>query len=122
VSVHELSISSAIVDTAVEHAGGRRVALVSVTVGALRQVVPASLGFYFEIVSRGTLCEGARLEQTLVPARARCRDCGEEWELEGLLQFRCARCGESPAEIASGNELQVESIELEEEEACIAPR
>ncbi len=90
------------------------------TVGALRQVVPHSLEFYFEIVARGTLCEGARLEQTLVPARARCGGCGP-WELEPLPEFRCPRCGEAAAEVVSGNELEVESIEVEEE-ACIAPR
>lgn len=119
--MHELSISSAIVDTAVRHARGRRVTLVSMTVGALRQVVPHSLEFYFEIVGRGTLCEGARLEQTLVPARARCGGCGHGWELEPLPVFRCPRCGDAAAEVLSGNELEVESIEVEEE-ACIAPR
>jgi hydrogenase nickel incorporation protein HypA/HybF len=116
--MHELSISSAIVATAVKHADGRRVTLVSLTVGALRQVVPESLEFYFEIVARGTLCEGARLRQTLVPARARCGGCGP-WEVEPLALFRCPRCGEAAA--VSGNELEVESIEVEEE-ACIAPR
>jgi hydrogenase nickel incorporation protein HypA/HybF len=118
--MHELSISSAIVDTAVNHADGRRVTLVSLTVGALRQVVPESLEFYFEIVARGTLCEGARLRQTLVPASARCAGCGP-WEVEPLAMFRCPRCGEAAAEVVSGNELAVESIEVEEE-ACIAPR
>ncbi len=52
--MHELSLSSAILETAVKHADGRRVSLVELTVGALRQVVPASLEFYFEIVSRDT--------------------------------------------------------------------
>ena len=118
--MHELSISGAIVDTAVKHAKGRRVERVNMTVGALRQVVPESLDFYFDIVARGTLCEGAQLEQTLVPARARCPGCRHEWELEAP-QFRCPACGEAPAEIVSGDELEVESIELEEE-ACIAPR
>jgi hydrogenase nickel incorporation protein HypA/HybF len=117
--VHELSLSSAIVDTAVKHADGRRVSVVNLTVGALRQVVPESLEFYVEIVARGTVCEGARLEQTLVAARARCGGCEREWELEPLL-FHCPGCGEPAAEVLSGNELEVESIEVEEE-ACIAP-
>jgi hydrogenase nickel incorporation protein HypA/HybF len=117
--VHELSLSSAIVDTAVKHAAGRRVSVVNLTVGALRQVVPESLDFYFEIVARGTVCEGAHLEQRLVPARARCGGCQREWDLEPLL-FRCPGCGEPATEVLSGNELEVESIEVEEE-ACIAP-
>jgi hydrogenase nickel incorporation protein HypA/HybF len=120
--VHELSISSAIVHTALKHADGRRITVVSLTVGALRQVVPESLDFYFAIVARGTLCEGARLEQTVIPARARCPGCGHEWKLEGLPQFRCPGCGAAPADIVSGDELEVESIELEEVAACIAPK
>ncbi|MBV9838613.1 MAG: hydrogenase maturation nickel metallochaperone HypA, partial [Solirubrobacterales bacterium] len=54
--MHELSLSGAIVNTAVKHASGRPVRVVSVRVGRLRQVVPATLEFYFEFVARGTLC------------------------------------------------------------------
>jgi hydrogenase nickel incorporation protein HypA/HybF len=118
--MHELSISSAVVDTVVAHAAGRKVGAVTMTVGAFRQVVPASLDFYFGIVSRGTVCEGARLEQVLVPLRLGCSGCGKEWEPE-LPVFRCQGCGGSDVELLSGNELEVESIEVEEE-ACTAPR
>ena len=44
--MHELSLSSAIVNTAVKHAGGRRVTVVSLRVGRLRQVVPDTLDFF----------------------------------------------------------------------------
>ena len=74
--MHELSLSGAIVNTVVKHADGRRVTVVSLTVGSLRQVVPGTLEFYFEFVARGTVCEGARLEQELVtrePALQRVR-------------------------------------------------
>ncbi len=47
---------------------GRPVTAVHVRLGRLRQVVPSSLAFYFELVSRETVCEGARLEQEVVPA------------------------------------------------------
>jgi hydrogenase nickel incorporation protein HypA/HybF len=118
--MHELSISRAILDTATRHAGGRRVVLVSVTIGALRQVVPESLTFYFQIVSRGTVCEGAPLRPRLVPARLRCA-CGQEWELEEP-SFRCPRCGGGQVTVLDGDQLSVESIEVEEEEVpCTAP-
>jgi len=120
--MHELSLSSAIVNTATKHARGRRVAVVSLRVGRLRQVIPDTLEFYFEFVARGSLCEGARLEQELVPARLRCRPCEREWEIE-IPAFRCPFCGGSEVEIASGDEFEVQSIEIVEEEAeCIAPR
>ena len=119
--MHELSLSGAIVNTVVKHAAGRPVSLVSLRVGALRQVVPDTLDFYFEFVARDTVCEGARLEQELIPARLRCATCEREWEIE-LPIFMCPGCGPSGrVEVAAGDELEVESIEVEEAE-CIAPR
>ncbi len=47
----------------------------------------------------------------------RCECCDEQWELD-LPVFRCMHCG-GAVEIVSGNELEVESIEVEED-ACIA--
>jgi hydrogenase nickel incorporation protein HypA/HybF len=117
--MHELAISRAILDTAVDRAQGRRVTRVSVTIGALRQVVPDSLEFYFEIVSRGTLCEGASLRPRPLPARLRCA-CGEQWELADV-SFRCPRCAGAQVTVLSGDELLVDSIEVEEV-PCTAPR
>ena len=132
--MHELSIASAIVDTALRHAGERRVTRVDVQVGALRQVVPDSLAFYFAIVARDTACEGARLELQLVGAWLRCPTCGQEWDpapdpVAGhealapvLPAFRCPACERAETEVVRGGELEVESIEITEEETCIAPR
>jgi hydrogenase nickel incorporation protein HypA/HybF len=119
--MHELSLSGAIVNTVVKHAQGRPVSVVSLRVGALRQVVPDTLDFYFGFVSKGTVCEGARLEQELLPARLQCGGCEREWEIE-LPIFMCPDCGAAgQVVVASGNEFEVESIEVEEAE-CIAPR
>ena len=99
--MHELSLSSAIVNTVVKHAEGRPVSLVSMRVGALRQVVPDTLDFYFGFVSKGTVCEGARLEQELVAARLRCASCAARVgdrraavHVPGLRQRRPRRGGE----------------------------
>jgi hydrogenase nickel incorporation protein HypA/HybF len=118
--VHELSLSSAIIGTAVKHAAGRRVTVVSLRVGRLRQVVPETLEFYFEFVARGTACEGATLEQELIDARLRCNPCAREWGIE-IPAFRCPTCGGRDVVVASGNEFEVQSIEVEEAE-CIARR
>jgi hydrogenase nickel incorporation protein HypA/HybF len=119
--MHELSLSGAIVNTVEKHAAGRPVSVVSTRIGALRQVVPDTLEFYFGFVSKGTVCEGARLEQELIPARLRCASCEREWELE-LPVFMCPTCGSaSRIEVASGEEFEVESIQVEEAE-CIAQR
>jgi hydrogenase nickel incorporation protein HypB len=111
--VHELTLSRAIVDTVLRHARDRRVTAVSLRVGRLRQVVPDTLAFYFALVARGTLCEGARLEQQPIGARLRCDACGHRWEL-AVPAFRCPQCDGADVHVIAGEELEVESIEVEE--------
>jgi hydrogenase nickel incorporation protein HypA/HybF len=113
VTVHEYSIAIGVLQTALRHAGGRRVTAVQLRVGGLRQVVPEALEFAFELVARDTACEGARLEQQLVSCRLRCPSCAVEWTAAEP-DFRCRGCG-WPAVVLSGDEFQVESIEVEEE-------
>lgn len=117
--MHELSLSRAILDTATRHADGRRVTVVNVTIGALRQVVAESLVFNFQILSRGTVCEEARLQARSVPARLRCA-CGEEWELQEP-SFRCPSCDGGQVSVLDGDQLSVDFIEVEEA-PCTAPR
>lgn len=111
--MHEFAIAEGVVETAVRHAGGRRVVVVSMRLGALRQVVPDTLSFAFEVAARGTACEGARLEQELVRCRLRCPSCDVVWTATEPA-FRCRNCA-SPAVVVSGNELEVESIEVEDD-------
>ena len=118
--MHELSLSRAIVETAVKHAGGRRVSAVSLRVGRLRQVVPDTLEFYFAFAARGTVCEGARLEQEIIAAALRCRACGHAWEIT-IPAFRCPRCSSADVRVATGEEFEVESIDVEEV-ACTASK
>ena len=63
---------------------------------------------------------GRQLEQEIVEARLRCNPCDRTWAIE-IPAFRCPTCGGSDVEVTSGNEFEVESIEVEEAE-CIAPR
>jgi hydrogenase nickel incorporation protein HypA/HybF len=122
--MHELSVSSAIVETVLRHAGGRRVSTVHLQVGSLRQVVPESLDFYFGVASRDTLCEGADLDMRVVDALMRCTQCGREWDpapepvhsgdpAAMLPRFRCPDCQAAGAEVLAGNDLLIDSIDVE---------
>jgi hydrogenase nickel incorporation protein HypA/HybF len=126
--MHELALSRAIIDAAFRHAEGHRVSAVHVRVGSMRQVVPESLLFYFEIVARETACADARLELEPVSALLRCVECGREWDpapaplvahgplpVEGppLPSFACADCG-GAGEVLAGGELEVEWIEVDD--------
>lgn len=108
--MHELAISRAILDTALRHAEGRPVTAISLRVGAMRQVVPDSLEFYLGIACRETPAEGAELEVEVVEALMRCTACSQEWE---PAPFGCPACGE-PGEVVAGEELEVDSITIEE--------
>lgn len=113
--MHELSIAEAIVEVAERHAAGRTVTKVEVRVGHLRQVVPTALKFSFELITQGTALDGSDLVIEAVPARGLCRDCGEESTMAEF-PLACSVCGGLDMEILAGEELQVDSLELENDE------
>jgi hydrogenase nickel incorporation protein HypA/HybF len=112
--MHELSIADAIVTIARRHAAGRRVTRVDVRVGHLRQVVPDSLTFAFELIAAGTELDGAELVIEDVPARVRCGACAAETMLAEF-PAHCSACGGLDVEVTGGEELLVDSLEIDEE-------
>jgi hydrogenase nickel incorporation protein HypA/HybF len=114
--MHELSIAEAVVGIAERHARGRKVTKVELRCGHLRQVVPSALSFSFELVAAGTLVEGAELELEVIPAAGVCRTCGGETPLPEL-PLACRLCGSPEVEVTQGEELLVDSLELEEKSA-----
>jgi hydrogenase nickel incorporation protein HypA/HybF len=117
--MHELAIAQAIVDVAARHAGERPVAAVHVQVGRLRQVVPTALSFAFELCTHGTVVEGARLELEEIAAAGICRACGVEEELPGF-PLACPACGGLQVEVIRGEELLVDSLEVEEPDVALS--
>ena len=114
--MHELAIAQSVVEIASRHAAGRSVNKVGLKVGALRQVVPSSLAFNFELVALGTPLEGAELEIEPIEARGRCRACRAESVLVSF-PLICRTCGSFELDIVEGDELDVEWLELEEAES-----
>jgi hydrogenase nickel incorporation protein HypA/HybF len=112
--VHELAIAQAIVDVAARHAGTSSVARVYVQVGRLRQVVPSALAFSFELCAHGTAVDGAELELEEMTVIVTCRGCGAESRPDAF-PLACGSCGGLNVDVVQGEELQVESLELEAE-------
>ena len=119
--MHELALADAVVTIAREHARGRRVSAVDVRIGRLRQVVSDALEFAFELVAAGTEVEGAELRVEHVPVRVRCARCAAESEAPEF-PLTCARCGGLDVEVVAGDELLVESLDIEEELAVVGGR
>ena len=117
--MHELAIADSVVQIASRHANGRRVTKVCLKVGHLRQVVPSALTFSFELVAQGTPVEGAQLEMEEVPVTGRCRRCGAESRPESF-PLQCVNCKDYDLEVLEGEELYVESLEIEEDQQLTA--
>jgi hydrogenase nickel incorporation protein HypA/HybF len=110
--VHELSICGAIADIVSRRAGDRPVRVINLRVGQLRQVVPDTLAYCWELVSAGTFLDGSRLAIERVPARLHCRGCGSEAEIGDLPVFICVSCGGTDTRVVAGEEFLITSLDL----------
>ena len=93
----------------------KRLLKARVVVGRLQQIVPDSLQLAYEILTRETAAEGSALELDEVPIKCECRQCGWEGEINDRL-FLCHDCGSAEVNVVAGNELYLESLEIEEDE------
>ena len=115
--MHELSIA----EDLVRAIGGElrrypntRLKSALVRVGALRLIEPTTLERCFEAAVSDSPLAGAQLRVEQVKASARCRKCCLEFAVEDRW-FECPRCGETGSELLRGDELQLVSLELENE-------
>jgi hydrogenase nickel incorporation protein HypA/HybF len=108
--MHEMAITQSVVDAVCEHAAGRHVQSVKVEIGALCAVVPDAMQFCFELATEGTVADGARLDLEMQPGAARCRSCGECFELPDLILL--CHCGSADVEVLAGRDLRILSMEV----------
>jgi hydrogenase nickel incorporation protein HypA/HybF len=111
--VHELSIAQAILEHVEARSAGQPVRRVHVRVGHLRQVVPDSLRFSWEMVTAGTDLDGAELVVEEVPAVVQCRACGASTTLT-LPVLACSSCEGHDVELQSGEELDLGWLDVAE--------
>lgn len=103
--MHELNLIRQIVAIANERANGAKVVQVTLEVGKLNEVTPEAIRFGFDLATRGTTLEGARLEIIEIPGLARCRVCGQDVLMNELVE-RCS-CGSTDLERLAGDELTI---------------
>jgi len=112
--MHEMSLAEAVVRIVTDRARAAavdRITTVRLEIGALSHVEPAALSFAFEAVAPGTPAEGAALEITRAPGRARCDSCGTTVEIDRL-GAACPACGAYGLTVLSGDELRVTEMEV----------
>jgi len=128
--MHEWALAEGVVSTAVKIAraeGLSEITEVVVKIGELQQVVHDVLNFALEQL-RKPMMKDARFVLETIPARLRCRVCGEEWrfspeelseEVSEAIHFvpevahvyiKCPGCGSPDFEVVEGRGVILASI------------
>ncbi|MBD2098224.1 hydrogenase maturation nickel metallochaperone HypA [Trichocoleus sp. FACHB-591] len=97
-----------------------KVSRVHLTVGKCTCVEPVSLQFAFEVQTRNTFLEGAKLAIAETPLIAFCHSCQAEYAPEIGLQYACPQCQSPMEDIRSGRELKIDRIEYSADTADAA--
>lgn len=90
-----------------------QISRIHLVVGQFTCVEPASLQFAFEVQTRNTFLDGAKLEIRETPLIAFCDRCQEDYCPEIGIQYTCPTCRSPMQEIRSGRELKIERIEYQ---------
>jgi hydrogenase nickel incorporation protein HypA/HybF len=113
--MHELPVTQNILDIAINHGNknnASRILQLNIVIGQLSSFIDDSIQFYWDLISKDTIAEGAILSIKRIPAKFSCLDCNNKYNLspDG---FECPECGSSHVEILTGKEFYLNSIDIE---------
>jgi hydrogenase nickel incorporation protein HypA/HybF len=114
--VHELAIANSILEAVrieLTRHPGRYATRVGVRIGELTAVDQESLRFCFEAIILETDFDCLKLEIELVPRRQTCLSCGCVFPVRDY-EFSCPQCASLQTEFSSGDELELDYLEVEE--------
>ena len=110
--MHELPAVEAMIRTLDEESeknGIKKIEEVYITIGELSSYVGECIEKYFDLLSAGHTCEGAKLFFTHTKAQFRCLSCGNEFE--HTEDFSCPLCGGEGRLIkGTGKEFKISSL------------
>ena len=113
--MHEMSIALNIISIVTDEMEKNNAGVlrsVRLKIGKMSAVVPDSLSFCFEIITKDTPLDEARLVIDIAPLMGFCRICEEEFEMD-CYSFSCPNCGCTGIETISGHELSIVEIEVD---------
>jgi hydrogenase nickel incorporation protein HypA/HybF len=107
--MHEIAIVESIIDiisTEMKNHNMARVETIRLRIGEMSHIMPDALIFSFDVSSKGTPLEGAKLIIETVPTKGRCKGCGAEFTIKDIFDI-CPECDGISYEIISGKELEI---------------
>lgn len=120
--MHELSLADGMLKTvlaAAEKEKAKKIKSIKLEMGEILLVNAEQLTFCFEIISKGTIAEDAKLDITFLKPRVLCNKCHKEFNISSgddfpILSMGC-ECGSNDVTILSGREFNIKSIKIEED-------
>jgi len=122
--MHEFSMTSQIVKEVLNQAEkhkAKKVKSVHLTIGELTFLGIEQVKFAYEILTKGTMMEGAKLLIKRTKGAVKCPDCGYEGHLKhrndplyhtSYPSFQCPKCN-SRLEVIKGKECVIGTVKLE---------
>ncbi len=112
--MHELSLAEnvlQIIEDATHDQNIYRIKTVWLEIGLLACVQPEPLRFYFEVVTRDTVAQRARLEIIEVAGQGWCDYCAREMPIATHYDA-CLHCGHYELRVIRGEEMRVKELEV----------
>jgi hydrogenase nickel incorporation protein HypA/HybF len=116
--MHEYPVTLEIIrlaEQAAKNQGADKVELISLVIGDLSGYVGDSVRMYFDVISKGTLCEGCELDIRRIETKLRCASCGELFKRRPY-SFECPSCGGEGRPTDIGTEFYIDYIEVKKGE------
>lgn len=113
--MHEMALCESVlqaIEASARVEGFTRVRRVRLEVGRLAAVEVDALRFGFDVVTRGSLADGAELVVLDRPGLAWCFDCADTVEIGHRLS-PCPRCGGQRLRPSGGTEMTIKDLEVE---------
>ena len=111
--MHEMAIVEGILDIAFDYAAknqSSKIEAITLKIGEMSGVEMEALNMSFEVLTKDTIAEGAKLIVNKIPLIGQCNKCNKEFHIEHY-NFFCPEC-DGILILKSGRELQVESLDL----------
>lgn len=112
--MHEGPVTQEIIRIASEAAvqENGRVTVINLVVGEDSGFIGESIQMYFDVMAKGTPCEGALLYIEGIKPKLRCTRCGQLFYRRPF-SFSCPLCGGEGRPTEIGKEFYVKNVELE---------
>jgi len=113
--MHEMALSESILKVMQDQAVSqkfKRVETVYLELGELACVTPEAILFCFDVVTKDSLADGAKLKISRSPGEALCMNCNQHVKV-GKRGQPCPECSSYQLRITAGEDMWIKELEVE---------